>query len=322
MHKVYIRADAGTSIGLGHVIRCIALAQMLKNDFDICFFCLAVPDKIATALAEENFKLKYITAESDFLNMLQAKDIVVLDGYGFDTGYQKKIKDAGASLVCIDDLHDKEFYADLIINHAPGVSKNDYKVQDYTEFALGSSYALLRSPFLKAALLNRQVEKIDSVLICFGGADNKNLTNQALAATMNAAELKKINVVLGAAYLQEETLMELVSSDKRIELYRSLSDEEMLLVMQQSGAAIVPASGILFETLAAGCIAFSGYYVDNQQAIYNGFKALNAIVDLGNFENMDTAIAAKFSSSKTSTKKVIDGLSGTRLLDTFKSLAG
>ena len=35
--KIIIRADGGTSIGMGHVMRCIALADMLKNNFNIAF---------------------------------------------------------------------------------------------------------------------------------------------------------------------------------------------------------------------------------------------------------------------------------------------
>ena len=36
--KIYFRADAGQSIGYGHFIRTLALADMLKDDFDCVFF--------------------------------------------------------------------------------------------------------------------------------------------------------------------------------------------------------------------------------------------------------------------------------------------
>jgi len=35
LHKIYIRADGGKEIGLGHLVRCFALALMLKDDFEI-----------------------------------------------------------------------------------------------------------------------------------------------------------------------------------------------------------------------------------------------------------------------------------------------
>ena len=37
MQKIIFRADAGAGIGYGHFIRSLALADMLKNDFDCVF---------------------------------------------------------------------------------------------------------------------------------------------------------------------------------------------------------------------------------------------------------------------------------------------
>ena len=34
MQKIYFRADASATIGYGHFIRTLALADMLKDDFD------------------------------------------------------------------------------------------------------------------------------------------------------------------------------------------------------------------------------------------------------------------------------------------------
>ena len=36
--KIYFRADAGGSIGYGHFIRTLALADMLKDDFECVFY--------------------------------------------------------------------------------------------------------------------------------------------------------------------------------------------------------------------------------------------------------------------------------------------
>lgn len=36
--KIYFRADAGYGIGYGHFIRTLALADMLRNEFECTFF--------------------------------------------------------------------------------------------------------------------------------------------------------------------------------------------------------------------------------------------------------------------------------------------
>ncbi len=321
MQEIFIRADAGATIGLGHVVRCIALAEILKDNFSIIFYCRELPEKIKTTVLQQGFFLKMIDSEENFFSCIDDKKIVVTDGYGFDAAYQKQIKEKQAKLVCIDDLHDKEFFADLIINHAPGVNKNNYRAQRYTAFALGVEYALLRSPFLTAAKSKREVNRVETIMICFGGADSKNLTYAALTAATSIKQLKEIHVVAGVAYAYADSLSALIKTDKRIQLHQSLNEKEMLLLMQHCDAAIVPASGILFEVLATGCVAFSGYYVDNQLSIYNGFKALNAIVDMQGFTNMQSVLEQNINKQPSLAKNIIDGLSGTRLLNLFKNLA-
>jgi UDP-2,4-diacetamido-2,4,6-trideoxy-beta-L-altropyranose hydrolase len=127
-----IRTDGGSDIGLGHVVRCMSLAHMLKNDFSIHFFSLEIPKSFRNEITQNEWKVTVIEKETDFLNELTGEEIVVLDGYQFDSDYQKEIKSRGSKLVCIDDFHDQHFYADLVINHAPGVKRRIMKVS-YTQ---------------------------------------------------------------------------------------------------------------------------------------------------------------------------------------------
>jgi spore coat polysaccharide biosynthesis predicted glycosyltransferase SpsG len=151
LNKVFIRADGSSEIGLGHLIRCNALALMLKNEFQIIFACKEIPIEIFTKISNNGFHIQSIDSEDDFFKILSKDEIVVIDHYGLDTNYQKKIKELGCKLVCIDDLHDKEFFADVIINHAEGILAKDYSCKPYTKLFLGIKYALLRHPFLLAS---------------------------------------------------------------------------------------------------------------------------------------------------------------------------
>jgi len=143
--KIIFRADGGPNIGMGHFIRTLALAEMLKDDF-YCIYVTKSPSAYQIIEIEKvcHERLDLPANKSHFkvfLNILKGDEIVVLDNYFFTTEYQRAIKNKGCKLVCIDDLHDKEFVADLIINHTPGVLKNDYIAQPYTQLALGLDYA-------------------------------------------------------------------------------------------------------------------------------------------------------------------------------------
>lgn len=266
--KVYIRADGGAQIGLGHIVRCSALAHMLKEHFEINFFCREIPDAIREELNTSGFPCNKIENEDEFLDKLTYKTIVVLDGYHFDTDYQKQIKASGAKLVCIDDIHNKEFVADVIINHTPGIRPKDYKAKPYTQFALGLDYALVRPAFLEQAKKPRTIKKIETVMICFGGSDTKNLTEYAVNVTSEFSQFRKIIVVTGSAYQLSDSF-NLLLNNKKIEHRQSLNEHKMLDAMLEAELAIVPASGVLLEVLAAGCIPLIGYYVDNQKLFHD-----------------------------------------------------
>jgi len=317
-NKVFFRVDGNAQIGLGHMVRCIALAQMLNDAFEIVFVSKEIPSQTVEELKINNFKLYQDQDELSFFNRINNEAIVVLDGYHFDTGFQKKVRATGAKLVCIDDLHDMEFVADLIINHAPGVFPSDYKAQRYTQFALGLDYVLLRPLFLQQAKKTRTITSIDTVLICFGGADPKNLTRQTLETVLNAATFKKIIVVTGAAYLHEPGIKTLTKNNAGIEHYSAVGEAEMLALMLEADLAIVPSSGILFEVMAAGCKIISGYYADNQEIVFKRLKNAGAFIAAGNFDKADIESAIeKAKKNEKPPLKLIDGKSGKNILHSF-----
>jgi UDP-2,4-diacetamido-2,4,6-trideoxy-beta-L-altropyranose hydrolase len=319
--EIVIRADGSPEIGLGHLIRCSALALMLKDDFNISFYYREIPEEILEEIKSYGFQCIKINNEEEFLNELSDNNIVVLDGYDFSTDYQKKIKAAGSKLVCIDDLHDKEFVADLIINQAPGIKSHYYKAQPTTQFALGLDYVLLRPGFLEQARKHRTIEVIKNVFICFGGSDPQNLTKEVLQTVIGFTQFNKIIVVIGAAYLDEESLISLINCDPRIDLRQNLNEKQMIEAMSDAELAIVPASGVLFEALAAGCNVISGTAAENQKYVYEHLKNSKLFVDAGKFSRvkLNESITSVMLSHPVS-YKCIDGLTGCRVLKLFRQL--
>ena len=315
---IFIRADGSREIGLGHLVRSLSLAHMLKDDFNIRFISKEIPESIRSEISNSGFQSEIIESEALFFEDKIHKDaVVVLDGYHFDEAYQNQIKNAGCKLVCIDDVFDRKFAADLIINHAPGVVEENYDARPETIFALGPDYALLRPAFLKAAKNKLAASRRDTLFICFGGADIQNKTKVALEAALNFGEFKKIIIITGSAYSYLKELMPLVENYTNIEHHHSAGEKEMVRLMTEAEAAIVPASGILFEALAAGNKVISGTYTDNQIRVYNGFKKLGAILDAGHFEPEEIH-AALLQVQDFKTKQLIDGKSPERIRNLFK----
>lgn len=319
--KIYIRADGSLSIGLGHLIRCIALAQMLNQEFEIIFVCREIPDSIVDDLNMAGIKLILVENEDEFFSLISTQDLVVLDDYSFGINYQENVKSRCGKLIFIDDLHEMDFVADLIINHAPGVSQSDYRAKEGTQYALGLDYVLLRPAFIEQARKKREISGIRSVMICFGGGDYKNLTLSTVKAIQPYKQFQEIVVITGPAYDQVASLKNLVSKDSRIRHYHSINEEEMLALMLRSELVIVPSSGILFEALAAGCNVISGTYADNQRIIFERFLKSRAFENAGNFSDNDIVKAVNsVLSNPVNPKRLIDGESGKRILRKFIEL--
>lgn len=86
--RIYFRADAGREIGYGHFIRTLALADMLKDDFD-CVFVTQSPTVYQKTEVAKVCELAEVPATEEkfslFLDMLEGDEIVVLDNYFYDT---------------------------------------------------------------------------------------------------------------------------------------------------------------------------------------------------------------------------------------------
>lgn len=277
--KILFRADAGQSIGYGHFIRTLALADMLKDDFD-CVFYTQEPTEYQMGEMEE--VCRYVSLPADkskfqlFLDALNGNEIVVLDNYFYTTDYQKRIKAKGCKLVCIDDMHDKHYVADVVVNH--GFAKeSDFSKESYTKLCLGSQYALLRTPFLNS---KKTKERSYNWMVCFGGSDGNDFTGKAIDQLLIEESPKGIVAVVGDAYRCREELVR-----KGISVRSRLSASQMADLFQSSSNVVCSASSVCYEAMACGCKVFAGYYADNQQDFYENLAKRQSIIPLGDLNN-------------------------------------
>lgn len=319
---IYVRVDGDSEIGLGHIFRCIALCEMLQREFDCRFIVknpLAVIEQnilhVATQLIPLNEPKD--TNEAQFLirEYLTAGDIVILDGYHFDSDYQLELKKVGCHVVCIDDIHAFHFYADVIINHSPSIHKSQYSTEPYTQFCLGLDYALLRKPFLDVAsgVKTYRSDRDQNVFICLGGADPQNHILQVLDQ-FEGADFQQCFVVVGSAYRFETELQSFINeSELDIQVLKNLEASEMLKLMQQCGVAITSPSTVAVEYLSVGGKLFLFKIADNQNDIFTFLIEHNIAQEFSLSEKINSTVTGR-------TPALIDGNQQKRLMRLFKSL--
>ena len=148
----------------------------------------------------------------------------------------------------------------------------------------------------------------------------KNMTMSFLQQ-LHAIEEYHFNIVIGSAYPYFDTIQEF-DAKQNINIYRSLSANEMSHILLDSDLAIVPASGVLFECIALGVPFITGYYIENQREIASYFYSQDHRISLGEFSKATItkntlSIAFEYPHQVIES---IDGKSKDRLLDEFERL--
>ena len=285
--KILFRADGDSNTGLGHLYRLFALVEIYKRYFDFQFVTKTSSTK---TVFPSDYKVVFIpesisiTDEPSWLrNKFVANEyIIIADGYEFGSNYQKQLKSEGFKLIYIDDLIQGKMYADRIINHAANINATHYQSSEYTQFFLGTDYAMLRPSFIKAAQTSRNISKISEVFVCFGGADGLDLSLKSVEALLQIPQITAIHVVLGAAYSHSD-IFELANSNKSINLYQNLDEVTLCQLMTVCQLAVAPASTIVYELCSVKMPILSGYFVDNQKNIYDALLKKCAIYGGGDF---------------------------------------
>ena len=283
--KIYFRADAGPEIGYGHYIRSLALADILKQDFDCTMFTQTPTDY---QLREAKEVCPIVSLPNDdskfekFLDYLHGDEIVVLDNYFFTTDYQRAIKAKGCKLVCIDDMHDKHYVADVVINQGMGYSRHDFSVESYTILCMGLEYSLLRKHFLKITEYKSIKRTRGSVVVAFGGSDPSNLTERYVTYLFEKSGITHIDAIIGDAYNGR------LLDSPIVQYHKNLNADQVRNLFLCSEYAVLPSSTMMLEALACGVKIIGGYYVANQKHDYENFLSNHYIYGVGDWLSCNT----------------------------------
>ncbi len=337
--NIVIRADGGTLIGMGHVIRCLAMADMLKDDFNIIFAIQEPSPNVINNIKTITSDIITLPLNSDFIGevkhltkIVPSDSIIVLDGYNFKSEYQFILKSSGYKVVAIDDLNEWHQYVDSVINHAEGIDASLYSKEKYTKMYLGLDYVLLRKEFLQCGLKITPKNTISKVFISMGAADAGNITEKFARALSSMNSTTEIHLMIGTANPHRDALKKLTSEGIRskIVIHLNLVSPELMQLLQYCDISICPASSIALESCAVGIGLVTGYTAKNQLGILDGLLQYNAAINLGDLNTISTEeIQTRLSEMNAgmvnkmleNQRQMIDGQSPRRIVEIFKNLA-
>lgn len=302
---ILFRADGGPGIGIGHVMRCIALAKALQEKGLSTVFVTAVADPLTL----EKLRMrgnevvclsvspgsKKDAIETHHLAFERKVAWVVLDGYQFGADYQLNMRSPKWSLLTIDDhVHATHYHADVLLNQNIAANEALYSCRDeYTKLLLGPKYALLRPEFLPWRSWERKNPSIaHRVLITLGGSDPENLTASVISA-LDLTTLKDLQavIVVGPSNKHLDEITSLVrSTSTQTELIVDSTD--MPSLMAWADVAISAAGSTAWELCFMGLPSLLIVLAPNQLEIAKGLDVAGAAHCLGEAKDMNPVFIA------------------------------
>ncbi len=298
--SIVFRVDASIKMGTGHVMRCLTLADALKNrGVTIQFICREHSGNLIAFIQNKGYqvfplksneqatKLNSPLAHADWLGCSQEQDItdceailqnnhidwLIVDHYALDKTWEKALKPYYKKLMVIDDLADRQHDCTLLLDQTYGRKDKDYLpwVTENCHLLLGSNYALLRPEFSEwreYSLQRRITPEFKNLLITMGGVDQDNVTASVLIA-LKQCDLPNdliITVVMGMTAPHSEAVRKIAQTmpnktDVRIGV------NNMAEIMANADLAIGAAGATTWERCCLGLPSIVIQLAENQKNI-------------------------------------------------------
>jgi UDP-2,4-diacetamido-2,4,6-trideoxy-beta-L-altropyranose hydrolase len=271
--RVVFRVEGEPNIGLGHVMRCLALAQSLVMCGHAVFFfmsqrsqqfCHNRTDWLGKILlipeTDKNIESDWLVKQCTDL----CADWLILDGYQFDQNYRHSLQCDTFKLAVFDDMNNSgALFADMVINGALNAALHGYQLTAPNALlAIGKDYQVLRQEFLQRADIKCSERKSFSIM--FGGSDTQNMTIKVLQSICQSDASMPIIIITGAAYDGLHALADLIKSSE-LDITHLHDCQNMAAVLMNTQLALSAAGGSQFELLACATPSILVVVAENQK---------------------------------------------------------
>lgn len=313
---LYIRADGNTEIGMGHVMRCLSVAEAAA-DLD----CLHPPVFITAGghcrsmIEERGFRV--IVLDTDYRDMMSElsqleklfdgrQDVLLVDSYQVSREYYLALRKFVAA-ACLEDMGDP-YPVSLLVNYniyAPWLEQN-YKVPGGESGAvdrfprrvlLGADYMPLRKAFQEEAGYAVR-NKVTDVIITTGGSDpyfaagafadalcgdgmiaERDIHLHIISGPFNrfADELKHRYQCNTVQEWQDHKIARPDGGKVPVTIHENVKDMRSLFL--QSDVVITATGSTIYEVSSLGVPMIAFYFAENQR---QGAEALGTLTDIVN----------------------------------------
>lgn len=308
--KIAFRVDASIQIGTGHFMRCLILADALKQrDAQIRFISRHLPEHLRQLLAVKGHQfmpldstsneviegdLAYVhwlgtSQHADAQDSIQALsdqtwDWLVIDHYALDVCWESALRQAAKNILVIDDLANRQHDCDILLDQNYYHDQNRrYQglVPEQCINLLGVAYVLLRTEFVEAKQRLRARDGIvRRILVFLGGSDPTNQTQKVVEALkhLNRPDIE-VDVVVGSANPNRNAIQALCDEMPNVTFHCQISNMAELICNADLGVGAGGAA--MWERCYLGLPTITVVFAANQVRTTEDVADIGAIEYLG-----------------------------------------
>ncbi|WP_294156555.1 UDP-2,4-diacetamido-2,4,6-trideoxy-beta-L-altropyranose hydrolase [uncultured Clostridium sp.] len=307
--KIFIRADGGAKIGLGHIMRCMTLGIELRKVNFVTFICINKTEYLSgiNILLKNGFHVIKISGKNLIKHIITIQmnykyDMLITDSYDVDGDYFEILKKYFKFTGYIDDLNKCFMDVDFIINQNINGYLLDYSqnININTRLYLGSRYCIIREEFRKALKDKIIKDDVCNILVTIGGSDI-HYTTMRILQYLNKLQ-QNVHVVIGSGFSSQlkERILKYAAKNKKIYAYENAHMAELMKICD---IAVSACGSTLYELCAMKVPSTGIIIAENQKTSALFMKDKGLISEALDEDKINKQIIEKSVNKLLSSKK-------------------
>jgi UDP-2,4-diacetamido-2,4,6-trideoxy-beta-L-altropyranose hydrolase len=193
------RCEANDTIGFGHLMRCLTLADAFASRHIASVFLLSSASAAAAPTISDHGHTPVILdgtvqdsaadAAATTRHLPADARLLVVDDYRLDADWHEAVRRDHMAILAIDDLADRPMAPDILLDHNASASASRYraKLRRPATLLLGPEHALIRAECEAVRRAPDQAGGVARILVSFGGAAPGTLYRKAVAALASSS---------------------------------------------------------------------------------------------------------------------------------------
>jgi len=317
--QVVFRVDASIEIGVGHLMRCLTLADALsKLGAEITFITRNHDGEMSDYIIQRGYQVHLldnntlpnnaykdsiydqwlsvdyeVDANQTIHHLKDKVDWLIVDHYALNSKWENLLNPHVKKILVIDDLANRFHNCDVLLDQTYGRQESDYidLVPSGCRLMLGTHYALLRPDFskLRANAINkrRDYSGIRRIMISVGGLDETNLSSDLLNIFHKVSWQTdiEIDIVLTSKAPHLNKIKQLLN-DYPFKFNLHIDTNQMAQIMLEADLAIGSGGTTSWERCCMGLPTILIVLAENQENIGTSLMQAGATITLNENKNL------------------------------------